>query len=130
MFGWFAALVIGRLPDWAAAYLAAYVAYYARVAASASLLIDTYPPFSLDLAPDYPVQVELRPGELNRLAVLLRIVLVIPAAIVTAVITSGWTVCAFFIWLVVLVAGPDAGAAVRGDGGRGAGTRCGCRRTG
>jgi hypothetical protein len=107
--GWFAALVTGRLPDWAFTYLADYVAYATRVGASESLLVDKYPPFSLTAA-DYPVRVGLRPAELNRLAVLLRIFLIIPAAIITAVVTAGWGVCSFFIWLIVLILGrmPEA----------------------
>ncbi|HXL96698.1 MAG TPA: DUF4389 domain-containing protein [Streptosporangiaceae bacterium] len=104
IFGWFAALFTGRLPGWAALYLSQYIEYYTRVAASESLLIDRYPPFAF-VAPDYPVQVELRPDELNRLAVLLRIVLIIPAGIIQAVVAGGWAVASFFIWLVVLVLG-------------------------
>jgi hypothetical protein len=102
--GWFAALVLGRLPEWAATFLSDYVGYTTRVTASESLVVDRYPPFALS-APDYPVRVELRPGRLNRLAVLLRIVLVIPAAIVESVINAGWAVCSFFIWLIVLILG-------------------------
>jgi uncharacterized protein DUF4389 len=104
IFGWFAALFTGRLPEGVALYLSQYIEYYTRVAASESLLVDKYPPFAL-MAPDYPVQVELRPGELNRLAVLLRIVLIIPAAIIQAVVAGGWAVASFVIWLVVLVMG-------------------------
>jgi len=110
---WFAALVLGRLPEWAASYLSAYVAYVTRVYASLLLLIDRYPPFAFE-APGFPVQVELRPGELNRLAVFFRIILVIPAAIVAGLATSGWFVLSFFCWLVVLIMGrnpePLAGA--------------------
>jgi Domain of unknown function (DUF4389) len=102
--GWFGALVLGRLPEFAAGYLARYLAYETRVEGYGMLLVDRYPPFAFD-APDYPVRIEVRPGELNRLAVFFRLLLVIPAGIVQAVIYSGWTVCCFFIWLVVLVLG-------------------------
>jgi hypothetical protein len=107
--GWFAALFAGRLPAWAAAYLSGYLAYWTRVNASEWLLVDRYPPFRFD-APGYPVRVEVRPGKLNRLAVLLRIFLAIPAAIVAAVVSAGWGVASFFIWLIVLVLGrmPEA----------------------
>jgi hypothetical protein len=101
---WFAALVLGRLPEWAANFLSGYVAYYTRVYASMYLLIDSYPPFAFS-APESPVQVELHPGELNRLAVFFRIILVIPAAIVAAVVESGWHALAFFCWLTVLIMG-------------------------
>jgi hypothetical protein len=102
--GWFAALVTGRLPTWAFYFLSSYLAYATRVRASESLLIDTYPPFSFD-APGYPVQIELQPAELNRLAVLARIILVIPAAIVYSVLVTGWQICSFVIWVIVLVMG-------------------------
>ncbi len=70
--------------------------------------MDSYPPFGF-AAPGSPVQVELRPGRLNRLAVLFRIILAIPAAVIAAVLTAGWRALSFFCWLVVLVLGrmPD-----------------------
>jgi hypothetical protein len=102
--GWFGALFLGRLPEFAANYLAKYVAYETRVEGYGMLLVDRYPPFAFD-APDYPVRIEVRPGRLNRFAVFFRLLLVIPAGIVQAVIYSGWSVCCFFIWVVVLVLG-------------------------
>jgi Domain of unknown function (DUF4389) len=102
---WFAALVLGRLPRWAADYLSGYVTYSTRVSASLYLLTDRYPPFSF-AAPGHPVQVELHPGgPLNRLAVFFRLILAIPAIVVAAVVASGWNVLCFFIWLVVLILG-------------------------
>jgi hypothetical protein len=105
IFAWFGALALGRLPRWAADYLGGYLRYATGVYASFYLLIDSYPPFSFSGAPDFPVRVELRPTELNRLAVLLRIILVIPAAILSGVISAGWSALAFFCWLVVLILG-------------------------
>jgi hypothetical protein len=101
---WFAALALGRLPGWAQAYLSGYVAYTTRVYASLYLLVDSYPPFGFT-APGSPVQVELRPGHLNRLAVLFRIILAIPAGVIAAVLTAGWHALSFFCWLVVLILG-------------------------
>jgi hypothetical protein len=102
--GWVAALFLGRLPLWTAEFLAGFLCYYTRVDAYAVLLVDTYPPFRWH-APDYPVTIQVAPGRLNRLAVFFRFILVIPAAIVTEVLTSGWLVLAFFFWLIVLVLG-------------------------
>ncbi|WP_369184684.1 DUF4389 domain-containing protein [Streptomyces sp. Y1] len=102
--GWFGALLLGRLPGLVADYLGGYVPYETRVTAYLMLTVDRYPPFRFD-APEYPVRVELRPGELNRLAVLFRIVLVIPAAIVQGLLNAGWWMVAFVSWLVVLVLG-------------------------
>jgi hypothetical protein len=102
---WFAALALGRLPRWAAGYLSGYVVYSTRVSASLYLLTDRYPPFAFT-APEYPVQVELHPGgPLNRLAVLFRIILAIPAIIIASVVATGWSALAFFSWLVVLILG-------------------------
>ncbi len=102
--GWFAALVLGRLPEPIARYLCHLTRYTTRVYAYGWLLTDRYPPFGFS-AEDYPVQVELAPGRLNRLAVLFRLVLAIPASILAGLVVAGWSVAAFFIWLLVLVAG-------------------------
>ena len=102
---WFAALILGRLPSGLAIFLGRLLQYWARVYAYAILLLtDRYPRFGLD-APDYPVSVGLSPGRLNRLAVLFRIVLAIPAAIVTWLVGAGVSVAAFFVWLIALVLG-------------------------
>ncbi|MFI8083133.1 DUF4389 domain-containing protein [Kitasatospora sp. NPDC086009] len=102
--GWFGALFLGRLPGFAADYLSGYVPYETRVNAYLLLTHDRYPPFAFR-TPGYPVQVELRPGELNRLAVFFRIILAIPAMIIQAVLYSGWWTVAFISWLVVLILG-------------------------
>jgi hypothetical protein len=102
---WFGALVLGRMPVATVGYLAGYLAYQTRVASSSMLLVDSYPPFALFLPVDHLVQVEVRPGALNRLAVFFRLLLMIPAAIVQALAVGGWTVLSFFVWLVVLVLG-------------------------
>ncbi|TRV78086.1 DUF4389 domain-containing protein [Streptomyces sp. 130] len=105
VFGWFAALALGRLPGPVYRYLAHVLAYRTRVGASAMLLVDRYPPFSLSQPPDYPVRIEVRPTRLNRLAVFFRLILVIPAAIVQGLATSGWSVLAVLWWLITLVLG-------------------------
>ncbi|HZT67075.1 MAG TPA: DUF4389 domain-containing protein [Acidimicrobiales bacterium] len=101
---WFAALALGRVPEGLANFISGVVRYTTRVYAYGYLLTDRYPPFSLD-AVEYPVQVSTFPGRLNRLAVLFRIILMIPAYIVTTVVIGGVGVVMFFAWLIVLVAG-------------------------
>lgn len=89
--GWFAALVTARLPTPIARYLTDYLGYDTRVTASGSLLIDRYPPFSLRQRPDFPALVQVRPGHLNRLAVLFRLILLIPVAVINSLLgTAGW----------------------------------------
>lgn len=103
--GWFAALFTGRLPEGIARFLSGFLAYDTRVSAAAMLLVDRYPPFAFYPADPYPTRIELRPGPLNRLAVLFRIFLMIPAAIIRYLLEWGWSVLAVFIWLIVLVLG-------------------------
>ncbi|MEK9521777.1 DUF4389 domain-containing protein [Streptomyces sp. NPDC087908] len=102
--GWFSALVLGRLPDPIASFLGSVLAYQTRVTADATLLVDRYPPFSFD-APDYPVRIELRATPLNRLAVLFRLILMIPAAVVSSLAMSGWFAVAWVFWLIGIVLG-------------------------
>ncbi|MHC0428647.1 DUF4389 domain-containing protein [Streptomyces sp. O3] len=102
--GWFAALVTGRLPGAVFDFLGSVLAYRTRVNASAMLLVDRYPPFSFS-APDYPARIELRATPLNRLAVLFRLILVIPAAIVNNLLQAGWFAVGWIFWLITLVLG-------------------------
>ena len=99
--GWFAALILGRLPQPIERFLSRYVAYFTRITAYVWLLTDRYPPFNLE-ASDWAVDITLAPGRLNRIAVLFRLVLLIPAYIVWVVVTAGLSVCLFFIWLIEL----------------------------
>jgi hypothetical protein len=101
---WFGALGLGRLPAWGADFLGGYLQYATRVYAYLLLLVDTYPPFQW--APrDYPVTVELAPGRLNRATVLFRLILYIPAALMTGFLQIGWMILAPFFWLTVLILG-------------------------
>jgi len=107
--GWFAALFTGRLPAFAAEFLAGFLRWQTRVFGYTFLLTDEYPPFTLEDA-DYPIRVAVRPGRLNRLAVLFRFLLLIPAWIVQVVVAYGaLTLVQFVSWLVVLISGqmPD-----------------------
>lgn len=103
--GWFAALFTGRLPAFAADFLTGFLRWQTRVFGYTILLTDEYPPFALEDA-DYPIRVAVRPGRLNRLAVLFRFFLLIPAWIVQAVVAYGaLTIVQFVSWLVVLISG-------------------------
>ena len=102
---WFAALFTGRLPGGLADFQVGYLRWLTRFSAYLFLLTDVYPPFELAEA-DYPVQLRAQPGPLNRLAVLFRIILVIPAAIVVAVLGYGLSFLVMFVtWLIVLISG-------------------------
>ncbi len=105
LIAWLGALVTGRLPRFAATYLSGYLRWYSRAGAYLLLLTDEYPPFAFGEAA-YPVRLAVGSGKLNRLTVLFRIILAIPAAIVSLLLTSGFTTIVIFIaWLTALIAG-------------------------
>lgn len=109
--GWWGALFMGRLPDFAASYLTGFIRWTARVEAYMFLLTDAYPPFTLDDVPDYPVRLATTRERLNRWAVFFRFILGIPAEIVGSVLVYGaFTIVLFIAWLIVLVTGklPDS----------------------
>lgn len=102
--GWFAALVLGRLPPWAHSYLAGYLRWWARVNAYYTLITDVYPPFSLEES-DHPVRLVVPPpGPLNRWAVLGRIVLVVPAYVLSLA-GAGINLFVVFAWFAGVFAG-------------------------
>jgi hypothetical protein len=105
---WFAALFTGRVPAGLADFLVGYLRWNGRVTAYIWLLTDAYPPFAL-ADEDYPVRVSVTPGRLNRLTVLFRFIVAIPAFIVATVAGWGVGIAALVIWLIVLIAGrmPD-----------------------
>jgi Domain of unknown function (DUF4389) len=103
--GWLGALVTGRLPRFAAAYLSGYLRWYARAGAYLLLLTGEYPPFALRDAA-YPVRLAIGSGKLNRLTVLFRVILAIPVAIVSMLANSGLAVIAILAgWPAALIAG-------------------------
>jgi Domain of unknown function (DUF4389) len=102
---WFAALVTGRLPEGLADFQVGYLRWATRFYAYLFLLTDVYPPFEFADA-EYPIRLRAQPGRLNRLAVLFRIILVIPAGIVSALVSYGLSFLVMFVtWLIVLIAG-------------------------
>lgn len=104
--GWWGALFTGRLPDFAADYLTGYLRWYSRAWAYLLLLTDMYPPFTLDDDPAYPVRIAVTRQPLNRAAVFFRLILIIPAWIVGALVSMGAaTVMSFVAWLITLVTG-------------------------
>jgi hypothetical protein len=101
---WFVALVSGRLPDGLHDFLAGYVRYSTRVNAYMLLLANPYPPFSN--AQPYPVDVHIDPAApQGRLGVLFRLLLAIPAFLLTYVFRIVNNLIAFLSWFYALVTG-------------------------
>lgn len=101
--GWFAALILGRLPDSFVRPLSDFIVFATRTYSYLYLMNDAYPPFSDKK--DFGVNLEIPSSRVPRLAVLFRIILVIPAAIVSTLVSVGVEVALIFIWLIVLVKG-------------------------
>jgi hypothetical protein len=103
--GWFCALFTGRLPDSIAGFVAGYQQWEIRLSAYLLFLTDVYPPFGWRDA-EYPVSVAVRPGRLNRLGVLFRVILAWPAWLVWEVLAYGLGMIMMFVaWLIVLIMG-------------------------
>ncbi|GAA1960442.1 DUF4389 domain-containing protein [Catenulispora subtropica] len=104
--GWFAALFTGRLPEGIRDFLIGVLRYQVRVHGYVLLLVDEYPPFMFFDAPGYPIQIEVPAATaLNPAAVLFRIILMIPAWVLSVIVMEGWGVIAFFVWVIMLFKG-------------------------
>jgi hypothetical protein len=104
--GWFGALFTGELPDFAEDFLGGVIRWSARVQGYYYFLTDVYPPFSTEEFAEYPVVIEIPPrAPLNRMAVLFRIILVIPAAIVGSVVGTGIGFISVASWAMITFTG-------------------------
>ena len=101
---WFAALFTGRLPEGLADFLARYTRYTARLGGYGLLLSDEYPPFSLQ-AEEHAIDVQVSPGKLNRAAVLFRLILLVPAWVLSWFVTAGAFAVSVVGWTATLVVG-------------------------
>jgi hypothetical protein len=104
--GWFAALVIGRVPKFVRTIVTVFLRLSVRLGAYLFLLTDRFPPFTMDDVPQYGVSIAVPPASrMNRAAVLFRVILVIPAAIVARLVGLGAYVLSVFAWVAALVTG-------------------------
>jgi hypothetical protein len=102
---WFAALFIGRVPDGMHNFLASFLRFYTRLSAYLFLLADPYPPFGGSEG-GYPVDVRIAPAdEQSRLTVFFRLILIIPAALLTYVFRAVNEIVAFLGWFYCLFTG-------------------------
>jgi hypothetical protein len=101
--GWFAALILGRLPQSFVGPLSGYIVFVTRVYSYLYLMNDARPPFSVKK--NFGVNLEIPNSKVRRLAVLFRPILLFPVAIVSVAVSTGVQVASIFIWLIVLVKG-------------------------
>lgn len=102
--GWVLGIVLGRVPDGLHRFLAAYVRYQTHVYAYVSLAANPFPGFTG--APGYPLDVEVASAaRQNRLGVLFRLLLAIPAFIVLYVLQLVGSVVMILAWFYALFVG-------------------------
>jgi hypothetical protein len=102
---WFAALFTGRVPDGLHGFLAGFLRYSTRVGAYLYLLADPFPPFS---GGEGGYVVDLRvagPQPQSRLTVLVRLVLAIPAMLLTYVFRTVNQIIGLLGWFYALATG-------------------------
>jgi hypothetical protein len=102
---WFATLIKGRSPDGLHLFLAGYLRYTTHITAYTLLIADPYPGFFLiNMKADYPVDLEVDPPvEQNRWAVAFRILLAIPAILVTQILRNLSGLLAIFSWVMAVL---------------------------
>jgi hypothetical protein len=103
--GWFAALFTGRLPQGIHDFLARYQVYTTHFNGYWNLLANPYPKFS-GRTGTYPVDLHVdRAERQSRWTIAFRIILAIPAMILTWVFQQVLSIIAFLGWFACLVLG-------------------------
>jgi Domain of unknown function (DUF4389) len=104
-FGWFAALVLGRLPDPLHRFIGAYVRYAAHLSAYLFLIANPFPGFT-GTPGIYPVDIEIdAPERQSRLKIFFRLFLAIPALFVSGALGGAVLFVGIFGWFVSLALG-------------------------
>jgi hypothetical protein len=104
--GWFAALFTGRTPTFVRRVTTYFLHLSLLYSAYALFLTDRFPPLTSNGWPDYPVEIEIPEAtQLNRWAVLFRIILVIPVSLLSGLVSVGLGVIGVFMWISTLVTG-------------------------
>jgi hypothetical protein len=102
---WAATLVQGRSPQGLHDFIAGYLRYTTHVSAYSFLIADPYPGFFMvNLKEDYPVDLQVAPPEAqNRWTVGFRVILAIPAMIITQILRNISMVLAVFSWVMAVL---------------------------
>jgi Domain of unknown function (DUF4389) len=103
--GWFAALVLGRLPAPLHRFIGAYVRYAAHLSAYLFLVANPFPGFT-GTPGIYPLDLEIAPPERqSRLKIFFRLLLAIPALMVSGALGGAVLIVGIFGWFVSLALG-------------------------
>jgi Domain of unknown function (DUF4389) len=102
---WFAALFTARVPDGIHTFLARYIRYQTHVYAYVTLVADPFPGFG-GTEGTYPIDLRIAPPVAqSRLTVFFRLLLALPALILSGVMNYLTEVLVFFAWFVCLALG-------------------------
>ena len=101
---WFATLVKGQSPEGLHNFIATYLRYQTHVYSYVLLIADPFPGFGGQ--PGYPIDLDVDPPQpQNRWTVAFRVILAIPAFIVSGIMGYLNRALAIFSWFVALVLG-------------------------
>ena len=104
LIGWIAAVFMGHLPGGIHNFLSGYLRYVSRVRAYMLLLANPFPPFSN--SHPYPIDVQIAPvADQSRVTVFFRLLLAIPAYILTYVFSIVNSAIAVLMWFYCLFTG-------------------------
>jgi uncharacterized protein DUF4389 len=102
---WIATLISGRSPEGLHGFLATFLRYTTHVRAYILLIADPYPGFT-GREGSYPIDLEVDPPEhQSRLTVFFRIILALPALLLTNILSNLSQLLAIFSWFIALVTG-------------------------
>ncbi|MDQ2909855.1 MAG: DUF4389 domain-containing protein [Actinomycetota bacterium] len=102
---WFATLIKGQSPDGLHTFLATFLRYATHVRAYVLLIADPFPGFTGKQG-SYPIDLEVDPPQpQSRLTVFFRIILAIPALLLTNILSNLSQLLALFGWFIALVTG-------------------------
>jgi hypothetical protein len=104
LIAWFALVITGKYPAGLYEFNGKVLRYFTRYSAYGALLTDAYPPFGGSDEPSYPVRISIAPAQesYSRLKALIRLILLIPAVIVSALWGIAAYVVVFLSWFVLL----------------------------
>jgi hypothetical protein len=101
---WVATLISGQSPEGLHNFIGTYVRYSVHVSAYSNLIADPYPWFTG--RPGYPIDLEFdAPQPQNRLTVLFRLILAIPAVFLARLLSGISQLLAVFSWFIALITG-------------------------
>jgi hypothetical protein len=105
LISWFAAMILGRVPDGLHEFMARYLRAYAHLSAYLFLLADPWPPFG-GAQGSYPVDLRVDSAAAqSRMSVFFRVLLAIPALLLVYVFRAVNEVVAFVGWFYCLATG-------------------------